>query len=132
MSEELIQSLAKSNTIGTLLPTAAYFLRMPFQPARKLIDAGSAIAIASDYNPGSKLTYVLYAAAIGATGVTVYLRHIAGKHFPSDLLTGVTVGTLSGILVPQLHKHKVKDSKLGFIPCTDGQSAGFYLTYKIR
>ena len=53
MNQEAIQCLAQSNTIGTLLPTAAYFLRMPFQPARELIDAGCAIALASDYNPGS-------------------------------------------------------------------------------
>ena len=53
MNQEAIQCLAQSNTIGTLLPTAAYFLRMPFQPARELIDAGCAVAIASDYNPGS-------------------------------------------------------------------------------
>jgi imidazolonepropionase len=39
--------------IGTLLPTAAFFLRMPYQPARAMIDAGAAIALASDYNPGS-------------------------------------------------------------------------------
>ncbi|MEO6731023.1 MAG: imidazolonepropionase [Ferruginibacter sp.] len=37
----------------SLLPTAAFFLRMPFPPARKLIDAGCAVALASDYNPGS-------------------------------------------------------------------------------
>ncbi len=48
-----IESLANSSTIGTLLPTAAFFLRMPFQPARALIDAGAAIALASDFNPGS-------------------------------------------------------------------------------
>jgi len=36
-----------------LLPTAAFFLRMPYQPARKLIDANCAIALASDFNPGS-------------------------------------------------------------------------------
>jgi imidazolonepropionase len=49
----IIDKLAKSDTIGTLLPTAAFFLRMPFQPARQMIDAGCAIALASDYNPGS-------------------------------------------------------------------------------
>ena len=41
------------NSMATLLPSAAFFLRMPFPPARKLIDAGCAIALASDYNPGS-------------------------------------------------------------------------------
>ena len=53
MDDEAIQALSNSNTIGTLLPTAAFFLRMPFQPARQLIDAGCAIALATDYNPGS-------------------------------------------------------------------------------
>ncbi|MEO7444457.1 MAG: imidazolonepropionase [Ferruginibacter sp.] len=53
MTGEDVKDLAASDTIGTLLPTAAYFLRMPFQPARKLMDAGAAIALASDYNPGS-------------------------------------------------------------------------------
>ena len=39
--------------IATLLPTAAFFLRMNYQPARALINAGCAIALASDFNPGS-------------------------------------------------------------------------------
>ena len=53
MDTDAIQVLAESNSIGTLLPTAAFFLRMPFQPARQLVDAGCAIALASDFNPGS-------------------------------------------------------------------------------
>jgi imidazolonepropionase len=53
MDTAAIQALANSNTIGTLLPGAAFFLRMPFQPARAMIDAGCAIALASDFNPGS-------------------------------------------------------------------------------
>jgi imidazolonepropionase len=53
MDPSAIAALAGSGTIGTLLPTAAFFLRMPYQPARDLIDAGCAIALASDYNPGS-------------------------------------------------------------------------------
>lgn len=53
MDDTAIAALASSDTIGTLLPTAAFFLRMQYQPARQLIDAGCAIALASDYNPGS-------------------------------------------------------------------------------
>jgi imidazolonepropionase len=53
MDDDAISSLVHSKTIGTLLPTAAFFLRMPYQPARKLIDSNCAIALASDYNPGS-------------------------------------------------------------------------------
>jgi imidazolonepropionase len=53
MDEDAISALKNSGTIGTLLPTAAFFLRMPYQPARKLIDSGCVIALASDCNPGS-------------------------------------------------------------------------------
>jgi imidazolonepropionase len=53
MSEDEIECLKNSQTIATLLPTAAFFLRMNYQPARKMIDAGLPIALATDYNPGS-------------------------------------------------------------------------------
>ena len=50
---EEIDALKNSNTIGTILPSAAFFLGIAYQPARKMIDANVAIALASDYNPGS-------------------------------------------------------------------------------
>ena len=53
MTDTDIRELAASATIGPLLPTAAFFLQLPFPPARRLIEAGAAIAIASDFNPGS-------------------------------------------------------------------------------
>lgn len=53
MDDEEVACLQHSNTIATLLPGAAFFLAMHYQPARKLIDAGVAVALASDYNPGS-------------------------------------------------------------------------------
>src|SRR4029078_10924328 len=43
MDDDAISSLKLSRTIGTLLPSAAFFLRMPYQPARKLIDEGCAV-----------------------------------------------------------------------------------------
>jgi imidazolonepropionase len=68
MDRQAIDALARSATIGTLLPSAAFFLRMPFQPARELIDSGCAIALASDYNPGSSpsgnMNFVLALACI--------------------------------------------------------------------
>ena len=69
MDEAAIDALKKSDTIGTLLPTAAFFLRMPYQPARAMIDAGCAIALASDCNPGSSpgynMNFVVSLACIG-------------------------------------------------------------------
>jgi imidazolonepropionase len=53
MNDEDISVLKKSNTIPTLLPGAQFFLQLPHPPARKMIDAGLAVAVASDYNPGS-------------------------------------------------------------------------------
>lgn len=53
MGEEEINSLKTSNTIATLLPGAAFFLGIQYQPARKIIDAGLPVCLATDYNPGS-------------------------------------------------------------------------------
>lgn len=50
---EEIRLLAQNATIATLLPSAAFFLRLPYPPARQLIEAGAAVALATDYNPGS-------------------------------------------------------------------------------
>lgn len=51
--EDEISALLKSETMPTVLPGAAFFLNMPFAPARKMIDSGLPVAFASDYNPGS-------------------------------------------------------------------------------
>lgn len=48
-----LEALRNSSTIPTLLPGAAFFLGMHYQPARKMIDAGLPVCLASDYNPGS-------------------------------------------------------------------------------
>lgn len=48
-----IDCLLNSQTMPTLLPSAAFFLNLPYQPARRMIDAGLPIALATDYNPGS-------------------------------------------------------------------------------
>ncbi len=53
MGDAEIQVLASSNTIPTMLPGASFFLGMPYGPARRAVDAGLPVALASDYNPGS-------------------------------------------------------------------------------
>ncbi len=83
MTNEDIQCLAASNTIGTLLPTAAFFLRMNYQPARKLIVAGAAIALASDYNPGSSPS--------GNMNFVVALSCIQMKMLPEEAINAATI-----------------------------------------
>jgi imidazolonepropionase len=57
VSDEDIAVLAKLDTVATLLPAANYFLGLAtFPPARKLIDSGVAVALATDYNPGTSPT----------------------------------------------------------------------------
>lgn len=53
VGEAEIEALKNSNTMPTLLPAAAFFLGIQYQPARKIIDAGLPVCVASDYNPGS-------------------------------------------------------------------------------
>lgn len=48
-----LKKLAKSKTVATMLPGTALFLGKPLPPARKFLDAGAKVALASDYNPGS-------------------------------------------------------------------------------
>ncbi len=56
ISDKNIDKLRDSGTVATLLPGTAYFIRLPYAPARKLIDSGAIIAIATDCNPGSCFT----------------------------------------------------------------------------
>ena len=85
----------------------------------------------SDYHPDSKLRYLLYGAAVVGTVGTGYLRHRGGKHFPSDIVIGTAVGTLSGLLVPHFHKNPLlKNPKLSVTPFT-GSSHGLAVRYKL-
>ena len=83
MDESAIKVLSKSQTIGTLLPTAAFYLRMPFQPARQIIDAGCAVALASDYNPGSSPS--------GNMNLVVAMSCIGMKMKPEEAINASTI-----------------------------------------
>jgi imidazolonepropionase len=83
MDPATIAVLAASDTIGTLLPTAAFFLRMPFQPARTLIDAGCAIALASDFNPGSSPS--------GNMNLVVAMSCIQMRMLPEEAINAATL-----------------------------------------
>lgn len=83
MDETTLEALAHSATIGTLLPTAAFFLRMPFPPARKLLDVGCAIAVASDYNPGSSPS--------GNMNLVVSMSCIQMRMLPEEAINAATL-----------------------------------------
>lgn len=67
VSKEDIEALAKSSTVAVLLPATAFCMRRPYAPGRHMIDSGCAVALASDFNPGSCYTYsipLLFALAV--------------------------------------------------------------------
>ena len=99
--------------VCTLLPTAAFFLRMNYQPARALIDAGCAIALASDYNPGSSPS--------GNMNFVNALSCIQLKMLPEEV---INASTLNGAFAMQLQ------DKVGSI--TKGKQANLIFTKPIQ
>ena len=84
MGDEEIRLLAgQPSTIATLLPGAAFFLRMSFPPARQLINAGASIALASDYNPGS--------APSGNMNLIISLACIQMRMLPEEAINAATL-----------------------------------------
>lgn len=53
VSDKGVRDMAEAGVVATLLPLTAFALREPFAPARKFIDSGAAVALATDLNPGS-------------------------------------------------------------------------------
>jgi imidazolonepropionase len=78
-----IQLLVKFEGSSTLLPTAAFFLGTEMPPARKLIDAGAAVTLASDYNPGSSPS--------GNMNFVVSLSCIQMKMLPEEAINSATI-----------------------------------------
>jgi len=74
---------AGGRPLCTLLPTAAFFLHMPLQPARQLIDSGAAVALASDYNPGSSPS--------GNMNFVVALSCIQMRMLPEEAINAATI-----------------------------------------
>jgi imidazolonepropionase len=86
-----VAALAASDVTGVLLPASALFLNRPMPPARALVDAGAAIALATDFNPGSAFceslplvcslaaTQMALAPEEALTACTVNAAHVLGR-----------------------------------------------------
>ena len=90
---EEIQLLAQHPTIATLLPSAAFFLRLPYPPARQLIEAGAAVALATDYNPGSSPS--------GNMPLLVALSCIQMRMLPEEAINAATFNGACAMEVQQ-------------------------------
>ena len=83
LTDSEIQLLSRWNGICTLLPSAAFFLGLPYSPARELIDAKSGVALASDYNPGSSPS--------GNMNFVISLACIQMKMLPEEAINAATI-----------------------------------------
>ena len=112
LTAEEIQLLGKFDGCSTLLPTAAFFLRMAYQPARALIDANAAVVLASDYNPGSSPS--------GNMNLVNAISCIQMKMFPEEV---INASTLNGAYAMDLQ------NEVGSI--TNGKNANLIITKPI-
>ncbi len=83
--DEEIKSLLGTNTMPTVLPGAAFFLGMVYAPVRKMIDAGLAVALASDFNPGSSPS--------GNMQLITSMASILYKMLPEEAINATTINT---------------------------------------
>jgi imidazolonepropionase len=80
-----IEALLGSETMPTILPGAAFFLNMPYAPARKMIDAGLPVAMASDFNPGSSPS--------GNMQIILSMASILYRLTPEEGINATTINT---------------------------------------
>jgi imidazolonepropionase len=100
MGDEEIECLQNSSTLPVLLPGAAFFLNMHYQPARKMIDANLPIVLASDYNPGSCPSYNM--------NFVISLACTQMKMTPEEAINACTINAASALeLEKQLGTIKV-------------------------
>ncbi len=109
MGDEEIAILAEAPTVATMLPGASFFLGMPYGKARKAIDSGAIVALASDYNPGSSPS--------GNMRMVVALGCIKMKMTPAE---SINAATLNGAYA--------MGESAGYGSIAPGKVANFFIT----
>lgn len=106
VNEADVEALKEGETIATLLPSAAFFLNDPVPPARKLIDANLAVALATDFNPGTspsaRMPFVLSLACIQM------------KMLPEEAINAATLNGASALECSQEYGSIAKGKRANF------------------
>jgi membrane-associated phospholipid phosphatase len=84
----------------------------------------------SDLYPDSKWKPVIWTLGATLPAMTGYLRYRAGKHFPTDIISGYILGASVGYLIPHFHKISNEDLALNLIPLNGGMMFSFSMTLK--
>lgn len=112
MTDRDIALLATHDTMPTALPGTSFFLNMPFAPARKMIEKGLAVAIASDYNPGSTPS--------GDMKFVVSLACIKMRLLPAEAINAATINSACAMGISR-----------DYGSITKGKVANFFITAPI-
>ncbi len=89
ISDAGITQMAEKNVVATLLPATAFSLREPYARGREMIDRGVAVALASDFNPGSCFTQSI--------PLIIALAALNMKMSPAEIITALTINAAAAI-----------------------------------
>lgn len=112
VGDKEIAALKSSKTMPTILPGAAFFLNMPYSPARKMISAGLPVAMASDFNPGSSPS--------GNMQMVMTFACVNYRLTPQEALNATTINSAYAMGLSQTHGSICR-----------GKKANFYITKQI-
>lgn len=112
-----IATLQKSDTMPVALPLCSFFLGIPYTPARKLMDAGLPVVLASDFNPGT--------APSGNMNLVVSTACIKMKMTPEEAINAATLNGAAAMGLSQTHGSITKGKKANFIITKEIPSYGF-------
>jgi imidazolonepropionase len=107
LNDDDIKALQGSDTIPVALPSCSYFLSIPYTPARKLIDAGLPLALATDYNPGSTPS--------GNMNFVVSTACIKMKMTPEEAINAATINGAYAMGISNTHGSITKGKKANLI-----------------
>jgi imidazolonepropionase len=112
VNEQDITILKNSQTMSVALPACSFFIEIPYTPARKMIDAGLPLALATDYNPGSTPS--------GNMNFVIATACIKMKMTPEEAINAATINGAYAMGVNQTHGSISK-----------GKQASFFITKEI-
>ncbi|PHS08955.1 MAG: imidazolonepropionase [Kordia sp.] len=107
VSDEDLAALKNSDTMPVALPSCSYFLSIPYTPARQLIDNGLALALATDYNPGSTPS--------GNMNFVVSTACIKMKMTPEEAINAATINGAYAMGISATHGSIAKGKKANII-----------------
>lgn len=121
VTDEDVEALKNSDTIPVALPSCSYFISIPYTPARKLIDAGLPLALATDFNPGTTPS--------GNMNFVVATACIKMKMTPEEAINAATINGAYAMGISDTHGSITIGKKANLI-ISKGVSSFYQLPYE--